>query len=119
MTSVTQAVGAILIVLGVIFYVVTGFASLTALVPAAIGLVILILGLVARKASAHQHAIHGALVVALLGALASIMPVVDGLPDGEPAAIESLLTILVCVAYIALGVRSFIAARRAREAAGG
>lgn len=115
MTSVTQAVGAILVALGVVFYIVTAFASLTALIPAAIGVVILILGLVARRASAHQHAIHGALVVALLGALGSIM----GLMDGGAAAVESALTIVVCVAYIALGVRSFVAARRAREAAGG
>lgn len=117
MTSVTQIVGAVLIVLGVVAYVATGFASWTALIPSVLGLVLLILGLVARRASAHQHAIHAALVVALLGALGSLQPL-GGLPDAEPAAITSLLTILVCVVYIALGVRSFIAARKARENAG-
>lgn len=118
MTTTTQIVGAVLIALGVIAYVVTGFASATALFPSLLGLVLLILGLVARRASTHQHAIHAALVVALLGALGSLQPI-GGLADAEPAAITSLLTILVCAAYVALGVRSFVAARKARESSGG
>jgi uncharacterized membrane protein YoaK (UPF0700 family) len=117
MTTVTIVVGAILVAIGLIAYVVTGFASVTALLPALLGLVLVILGLVARRVSAHQHAIHAALVMALLGALGSAQPL-GGLPDAEPAAITSLLTILVCVAYLALGVRSFINARKAREGAG-
>lgn len=117
MTSVTQIVGAVLIVLGVVAYVATGFASWTALLPSVLGVVLLILGLVARRASAHQHAIHAALVVALLGGLGSA-PQLSGLADAEGAAITSLLTVLVCVVYIVLGVRSFVAARKARENAG-
>lgn len=117
MTTVTQIVGAVLVVLGVVAYVATGFASWTALLPSVLGVVILILGLVARRASAHQHAIHAALVVALLSALGSAQPL-GGLPEGDPAAITSLLTILICAVYIILGVRSFIAARKARENAG-
>lgn len=117
MTSVTQIVGAVLVVLGVVAYVATGFASWTALLPSVLGLVILILGVVARRASAHQHAIHAALVVALLGGLGSA-PQLGGLFDAEGAAIASLLTVLICVVYIALGVRSFVAARKARESAG-
>lgn len=117
MTSVTQIVGAVLIVLGAIAYVATGFASWTALLPSALGVVILILGLVARRPNAHQHAIHAALVVALLGGLGSA-PQIGGLADAEGAAITSLLTVLVCLVYVALGVRSFIAARKARESGG-
>lgn len=117
MTTVTQIVGAVLVVLGVVAYVATGFASWTALLPSVLGVVILILGLVARRASAHQHAIHAALVVALLGGLGSARPL-GGLPEADPAAITSLLTILICAVYIILGVRSFIAARKAGENAG-
>lgn len=118
MTTTTQITGAILIAVGVIAYIATGLASATALIPAAVGVVILILGLVARRAGAHQHAIHAALVVALLGALAHIMPL-TGIAEPTGASIAALLTILVCVVYLIMGVRSFIAARRAREAAGG
>jgi hypothetical protein len=79
--------------------------------------VIAVLGLVAARIEAGQHAIHAALVVALLGALASLQPL-GGLPDGEPAAITSIITVVVCVIYLGLGVRSFVAARRSRADAG-
>jgi uncharacterized membrane protein len=114
MAKVTQIVGAVLIAVGVIAYVLTDFASVTALLPALLGLVIGVLGLVATRIEAGQHAIHAALVVALLGLLGSLQPL-GGLADGEPAAITSLVTVLVCAAYLALGVRSFLNARRARQ----
>jgi hypothetical protein len=114
MTKVTQIVGAVLVVVGVVAYVATGFASVTALLPALLGLVIGGLGLLAPRLQAGQHAIHAALVVALLGALGSLQPL-GGLADGDAAAITSLVTVLVCAVYLALGVRSFIAARRARQ----
>jgi uncharacterized membrane protein len=109
--KVTQVVGITLIAIGVIAYVATDFASATALLPAALGLVIGVLGVVAARIEAGQHAIHAALVIALLGLLGSLRPL-PGLPDGEPAAITSLITILVCVVYLGLGVRSFVNARR-------
>jgi uncharacterized membrane protein len=113
MATVTQIVGVVLVVVGVVAYAATGAESVTALLPAVLGLVIAVLGLVAARIEAGQHAIHAALVGALLGALASLQPL-GGLPDGEPAAITSLITVLVCVIYLGLGVRSFVAARRSR-----
>ena len=114
MAKVTQIVGLVLIAVGVIAYVATGFASVTALLPAALGVVVGVLGLVAARTEGGHHAIHAALVVALLGALGSLRPT-GGLADGEPAAITSVVTIIVCAVYIALGVRSFVAARKERE----
>jgi uncharacterized membrane protein len=113
MAKMTQLVGAILVVLGVVAYVATGFASVTALLPALLGLVIGVLGLVAARIDAGQHAIHGALVVALLGLLGSLQPL-GGLADAEPAAITSLVTVLVLAVYLAFAVRSFASARQAR-----
>jgi membrane-bound ClpP family serine protease len=115
-TTVTRAVGAILIALGVIAYAVTGAASLTALLPAVPGLVILVLGVLAARESLHRHMIHAALVVALLTVLASLRMVVE-LVTGEVSAatITSLLMAVVAGGYVVLGVRSFIAARKARE----
>lgn len=116
MNTVTQIVGGLLIAIGVIAYVVTEFASLTALLPALLGLIILLLGLAAAKVG--HHALHAALVIALLGALGSLGRI-GGVADGDAAAITSLVTVLVCVVYIGLGVRSFIAARKARQASAG
>jgi hypothetical protein len=114
MAKVTQLVGAVLVAIGVIAYVATDFASVTALLPALLGLVIAVLGVVAARAEAGRHAIHAALALALLGALGSL-PRLGGLADGDGAAITALLTVLVCAVYVALGVRSFVAARRARQ----
>lgn len=110
MAKVTPLVGAILVVVGVVAYVATGFASVTALLPAVLGLVIAVLGLVAARAEDGQHATHAALVVALLGLLGSLQPL-TGLADGDAAAITSLITVLVLAVYLALAVRSFVAAR--------
>jgi hypothetical protein len=112
MTKVTQLVGATLVAVGVVAYVATGFASVTALLPSVLGLVIGVLGTVAARIDAGQHAIHAALVVALLGLLGSLQPL-GGLADAEPAAITSLVAVVVLTVYLALGVRSFVSARRA------
>ena len=123
MTTITRALGAALVVVGVVAYVTTGATSITALIPAFLGLVILVLGVVAGRESAHQHAIHGALVVALLGALGTLMNVAElpallsgGDVERPGAVIASTITFLLCAGYIVLGVRSFRAARRNRVA---
>lgn len=116
MIAVTRGIGAALIAVGVLGYVVSGAASLTALLPAVLGAVMLVLGLLAGNDKLHQHAIHGALAVALLGALGSLRQVVP-LFTGEAtlATWASLATVVLAGVYIVLGVRSFVAARRARE----
>jgi uncharacterized membrane protein len=111
MAKVTQLVGAILVAVGVVAYVATGFASVTALLPSLLGLVIGVLGIVAARTDAGQHAVHAALVVALLGLLGSLRPL-GGLADADAAAITSLVTVLVLAVHLALGVRSFVIARR-------
>lgn len=117
MTAVTRATGAVLIVVGVGAWLVAGGAgtSLTALLPAVLGVVILVLGLLAGRGEWHRHVIHAALVVALLGFLGTLRQVVP-LFTGEAGIAEwaSLITALVSLGYVALGVRSFVAARRAR-----
>lgn len=119
MATVTRATGFTLIAVGIAAYVASGAASLTALLPAALGLVILVLGLLAGREALRRHAIHGALAVAVLGALGAVpraLAAGDVLTGGDVerplAAIASLLTVIVCAVYVALGVRSFIAARR-------
>lgn len=113
MAKQTQLVGVILVAVGVVAYVATGFASVTALLPAVLGLIIGMLGIVAVRIDMGRHAIHVALVVALIGLLGSLQPL-GGLADAHPAAITSLVTVLVLAIYLALGVRSFLRARQSR-----
>ena len=118
MPFVTRVVGFLLIVLGVSSYFGTGRTSLTAMIPAYFGAVFLILALVARKPDARRHALHAAVALALIGALAVLPRVFAGISAGDfgrPAVMSQLATAIVLLIYVALGVKSFIEARRARR----
>ncbi len=124
-TTLTRALGAFLIVVGIVAYVATAAASITALLPAFLGVPILVLGLLAGRGDWHRHVIHAALLLALLGFLGTLRNVADVpavLGDGDverPVAVwTSTVTALACLAYVVAGVRSFVLARRAREPAG-
>lgn len=123
MARLTQIIGALLVVTGVAAYVATAASSVTALIPAFVGAPILICGVIAANRSAHRHAIHVALAIALLGALGSLMNVVKvgqlitGTAERPAAILTSVILFVLCAVYVAFGVRSFVAARRARVAA--
>ena len=113
-TKLTIALGAVLSVLGLAAYLLTGAESLTAALPAFLGIPILILGGIAvQKPESHRHMVHAALLLAVLGAVGSFGGLFRGDEFGAAAAV-SLATIVLCAAYIAAGVRSFIAARKSQ-----
>ena len=117
----TLWIGGLLVATGVIAYIASGAASVTALIPAFVGILLVIAGVVARNPNAHRHAIHAALVIALVGALGSLMNVAKigdlfaGTAERPAAIIVSAIMLVLLVVYVVAGVRSFIAARRARE----
>ncbi|MFT3832682.1 MAG: hypothetical protein QM711_05090 [Micropruina sp.] len=121
-TKLTLAIGALLTLTGVIAYLATGAVSMTALIPSAVGVLLLAAGWIARNPKLHRHAIHAALAVALLGALGSVMNVAKvgqlfaGTAERPGAIWASLVMFVLLLAYLAVGIRSFIAARRARTA---
>lgn len=116
MPRLTIGLGAILIALGVISYIVTGFASWTALIPAILGLVIAICGFIAAK-SRRTGVILG-LVVALLGILGTAMNVIQlgdvftGAAERPVAVVVSTITFASLVVYVIVGIRSILVARR-------
>ena len=111
MPRLTIGLGAVLIVLGIIAYIVTAMASVTALIPSFLGVVVLACGLIGLRSP--KIGIHIALVVALVGIAGTARNVFsEDLLDGRPAAIFSAITMALLVIYIITGVRSFIAARR-------
>jgi len=123
MPQTTTAVGTLLILIGVGFYFGTGATSLTALIPAALGLPMAIAGVVAHREALRKHAMHAAVLVGLLGVLGSargllrLPAVLSGAEVVRPAAVVAQsLTALLCLAFVALAVNSFIQARRARDA---
>ena len=122
MPSTTIALGVALIILGLAGYFLTGAVSLTALIPAAFGLVIAVAGLMARDERKRQHAMHAAVVVALLGFLGSVRgllqigAVFDGTAARPAAVIAQTIMAVLTLGYIVLAVRSFVQARRRRAA---
>ena len=118
MPGTTRLFGLILIVLGVASYVMTGRTSITAMIPAFFGAVLVICALVARaNEGARKHAMHAAVAVGLIGALAALARGVPAALSGgaaRPAVMSQLAMGVLLLIYVALGVQSFIAARKAR-----
>ncbi len=123
MSKVAMVIGSLLIVLALIGFVAGGadWAAKTALIPAVFGVPIFLCGLIGtRGPTARKHAMHVAAAVALLGALAVVPPLFIRVLPGKASglAIASVVgEFLLCASFVALAVRSFIAARKAREAA--
>ena len=123
MSRLTVGFGISLVLIGLTFYLVSGRSSLTALIPAAFGIVLILLGIVAERAASPKHAMHMAAVVALLGIGGSL----NGFPDffrmlggdavERPLAAAAKVAMAVdLAAYLGFSIRSFVAARRARKA---
>ncbi len=122
MAATTRLVGLILAALGILSYLGTGRTSITALIPAFFGVVLVILAWVARNESVRRHVMHAAMVIALLGiggTGARLVPgIVAGTLDlGRPAVWAQIVTVVLLVWYLVQGIQSFRAARLARTAA--
>ena len=60
---------------------------------------------------------HAAVAVALIGAIGSLVRAIPAVAGGSitrPAVLAQLATAVLLLVYVALGVQSFIAARKAR-----
>jgi hypothetical protein len=119
MSSQTLYTGVALIVLGIGGYVVSGAASVTALIPAFIGALFVILGILGRKESARKHVMHAAVLLALLAVggtfrgITGVLAWLGGTPPERPmAVVVQAITALLCILLFVAGIRSFIAARR-------
>lgn len=117
-TRTAGLVAGLLVATGVVAFAITGANSVTALIPAFLGLVMGGLVMLAKaKPSATKAAMHGVVIVALLGALGSIGRVVPAMVSGEialPIAFAAqLVTTILCIALVAAAIRHFRAQRRA------
>ena len=112
--KLTVVFSALLLLLGVGFYLGTGMKSATALIPTYFGLILGLCGLLARTPRSTKIAMHVAVVVALLGALAPMGMVVSRWSKmAGVAKVELIAMMVICAVLVAIYVRSFIQARRA------
>ncbi|HZX40567.1 MAG TPA: hypothetical protein VFE93_01935 [Myxococcaceae bacterium] len=124
MPTLALLVGVVLVAIGLGAYVGTGAHAPTALIPAALGVLIAVAGVLARNPRLRMHAMHAAVLVALLGILGCIpgllrLPaLLDGTAQRPAAVVAQLITFVVCLGFVVTAVRSFIEARRGRASAG-
>lgn len=124
MANLTIRFGALLVLLGVLFFFFTNPHAPTSLIPAIFGLLLIVFGSLARTEDAKKRMLwmHIAVTVGLLGFLfpfiRAIVPAIhmaQGIAVARPkAVIEEMLMALICLIFTALCVKSFIAARRSR-----
>ncbi len=96
----------------------------TALIPAGVGVPLIVLGLAALRENWLKHAMHGAAVFGVLGVLAALGGLISAIVRKgaqrtleERSGIPTVLMLVLCAAFVGLCVNSFIQARRRRQAA--
>ena len=124
MPSTSILCGILLILVGVIGYLYgmsDGNASPTALIPAIFGVLLVIFGFIGKaKENLRKHIMHAAVLVGLLGFLATassflkIPALLNGTAERPSAVAAQLAMAIICLFFVIACVRSFIDARRNR-----
>jgi hypothetical protein len=110
-------IGRLLVLLGIAGYgygMYSGNASLTAMIPAAFGIVLMILGhLSLAKENWRKHLMHVAVILALLGFILPVGRLVSKFGDLtiSAAVLSQVVMAILCLVFVVFAVRSFAAAR--------
>ena len=123
MAKVTLVFAVAFIALGLVGFITTGSQHPTALIPAVLGLLLGIFGILSFNPGRRKLFMHINVTLALLGFLGTVMglfqwfSMLAGHAVPNPPATESkAIMALLCLVYVILCIRSFIAARKARLA---
>ncbi|GAB3024580.1 hypothetical protein [Natronobiforma cellulositropha] len=107
------AIGTALVVLGVVAYALSDFASATALIPSIFGVAFVALGQVGRNTDRRAVAVYGLGVLALLGLVGSFQGITDvislatgGDVDRPVAAVSQAIMALFSLVVLVLVGRS-------------
>ena len=124
MAKLTLVVALVLIVLGIAVFVATGSQAPTALIPTWFGIFLGILGFLANTEDSKRRMLfmHIAVTVGLIGfifpgwrAAGDLIAQMHDQAVLRPIAMqEELAMAVICLVFVLLCVRSFIAARRTR-----
>jgi low temperature requirement protein LtrA len=126
MPIITLIMGLILIASGLGFYFSSESKSATALIPSFVGAPLAIMGalLLFITSNARKHIAHTAALLATLGTLAGLgmgipgmIKILSGAENARPlAAYASSVLGICCLVVLIASIKSFRAARKAREA---
>jgi len=124
MPNLSMLFGALLVVIGVVGYLAPEElgkvgekgTSPTALIPAVLGALLFLCGVIVTMAShTRKHVMHFAALLALIGAIGGFMPLMRSNMDFSLASSRSgVMMIVLCCVFLVLCVRSFVRARIAR-----
>lgn len=113
MSQHSQLVGVILMIVGVGGYLYSGMASPTALIPAAFGMVISMLGYYGRHEHTSKTALHLAIGVAVAGLIGSVrgllaLPALlsGGVVERPTAVVSQSIMAAVLIWYLVRAFRS-------------
>src|SRR5438093_8003925 len=124
MPKASMFCGMLLTALGVVCYVFAeqlgaARASVTALIPTFLGVPLMLLGWYSLfKPHLRMHLMHTAVLLATLGFLASAGRLISVLikhPSFNVGIAANAIMAIICIVFVAMCVRAFISARRARE----
>jgi hypothetical protein len=124
MAKITVLFGVLLIILGAASFILTGHKAFTSLIPAGVGVLLIVFGALAETPETRRRMLfmHIAVTVGLLCFLFTSPALFDAWQLFKatklflhPAAVKekAAMSVLLLI-YVALCVRSFIAARRSR-----
>jgi hypothetical protein len=124
MAKLTVFIGILLVAISGAFYFAMNPHETATLHPAGIGVLLIVCGALANTENSKRRMLwmHIAVLLGLIGFLTTGIRVVIALAHGTASIInmlafdERLAIALVCLLFVVLCVRSFIAARRARLA---
>jgi len=122
MPILSKAVGILLVILGTLGYVMSNAASVTALIPAFVGIPMFLFGYFGEKENLRRHMMHAAAGLSLLGFLGTVggIPKTISLMAGSEverpqAVVVQAVMAIICLGFLIFAIQSFIAARRARK----
>ncbi len=120
MPGLTIVFGIVLILQGIITYFLSDAdsKSFTALIPAIFGALLVVCGALAKKPDLRKHAMHAAAMVGIIGIIGALTRVIPALAAGKSMGLamgSQIAMAVILVIYVVLCVRSFIAARKARQ----
>lgn len=123
MGPTTIGFGLFLVLIGLVGYWAT--EAKTALIPAGFGVILTLLGFLARSDQLRKHVMHAAAALALIGFLGAagmsvpkLLTLASGGEVERPRAVAAQAVMAVtCALFVGLCVKSFIAARKARRQA--
>ena len=122
MPQITILYGLLLAALGGGFYLALAPTSMTALIPTFFAIPVLVCGVIARQPNLRKHAMHVAAMLGVLGlgggipGAIKLLKAAGGAELARPAAaLEQALMAGLSLVFVVLCVRSFVAARRARQ----